>query len=244
MKSAARSSAASDSPQSLLAGSALLVATGFVDIYTFLAHGHVFAEAMTGNLVLIGVGTFHPQTVEFWRPLAAFTAFVVGIASVWWLGRRTTSRARSRSHVHVPQLTTLAFEIVLLTVVAFLPTGFPSAVISTVIAFASGMQIAAFQHFGPTSFTTTVMTSNSLHAVDAILTALASRARRDIVVALRLTGALGCFVAGVLVGGFMTVHIGTRASLVAAALFSIAAAGYVIPLVQPAGEPVGSAPPP
>ncbi len=221
------------------------MATGFVDIYTFLAHGHVFAEAMTGNLVLIGVGMFHPQTVEFWRPLAAFIAFVVGIVSVWLLGRRTTSRARAQGHVRAAQLTTLAFEIVLLTVVAFLPHGFPSAVVSTAIAFASGMQIAAFQHIGPASFTTTVMTTNSLHAVDAILTALASRARRDLVVALRLTGAVGCFVAGVLVGGFMTVHIGTRASLVAAALFGIAAAAYVIPRPQPAaGQPVSSAPPP
>src|SRR4051794_27975539 len=34
---------------SLATGSVLMVATGFVDAYTFLQHGHVFAQAMTGN---------------------------------------------------------------------------------------------------------------------------------------------------------------------------------------------------
>lgn len=56
-ESTADSPAAFDLPQPLLAGLMLLLTTGFIDIYTFLAHGHVFAEAMTGNLVLIGVGT-------------------------------------------------------------------------------------------------------------------------------------------------------------------------------------------
>jgi len=54
---------------SLATGSVLMLATGFVDAYTFLQHGHVFAQAMTGNLVLIAIGAFEPSIVAFWRPL-------------------------------------------------------------------------------------------------------------------------------------------------------------------------------
>src|SRR5690242_13939491 len=52
---------------SLATGSVLMLATGFVDAYTFLQHGHVFAQAMTGNLVLVAIGAFEPSVVEFWR---------------------------------------------------------------------------------------------------------------------------------------------------------------------------------
>jgi uncharacterized membrane protein YoaK (UPF0700 family) len=35
---------------------------------------------MTGNLVLIGIGVVEPDIVAFWRPLAAYGAFVAGVA--------------------------------------------------------------------------------------------------------------------------------------------------------------------
>jgi uncharacterized membrane protein YoaK (UPF0700 family) len=68
---------------------------------------------------------------------------------------------------------------VVLGIVGFLPSSAPQVVIVTAIAFASGLQIAAFRRIGLAKFTTTVMTSNSLHTVDAALTALASGTRED-----------------------------------------------------------------
>ena len=43
------------------------VANGFVDAYTFLAHGGVFANAQTANVVLFGVGLARRDVVN---PLA------------------------------------------------------------------------------------------------------------------------------------------------------------------------------
>ena len=65
-----------------------------------------------------------------------------------------------------PQVATLAFEIGVLGVVGFLPTSVPQVIVVTAIAFASGLQIAAFRRLGLAKFTTTVMTSNSLHTVE------------------------------------------------------------------------------
>lgn len=212
----------------LPAGLMLLVATGFVDAYTFLAHGHVFAEAMTGNLVLIGIGAVEPEIVAFWRPLAAYAAFVAGVALLWWLGARARSGSRS------PQLATLGFEIVVLAVVGFLPPSTPQVVIVIAIAFASGLQIAAFRRIGLAKFTTTVMTSNSLRTVNAALSALASGSREDRGAAASLVAGLGAFMVGVLAGALLTRQLETHASWIVAGLFLLAGLLWLRPAARAA----------
>src|SRR5689334_13791538 len=139
---------------SLATGSVLMIATGYVDAYTFLQHGHVFAQAMTGNLVLIAIGAFEPSVVAFWRPLVAYGAFMAGVAVLWaWSRRRDTPG---------PQLATLGLLVAVLVVVGFVPAGTLSVAVTAVIALAAGMQIAAFRDVGRAAFTTTVMTTNSM----------------------------------------------------------------------------------
>ena len=41
--------------ESYLVGAVLAVAGGFLDAYTYICRGHVFANAQTGNIVLLGV---------------------------------------------------------------------------------------------------------------------------------------------------------------------------------------------
>ncbi len=41
--------------EALLVGALLALAGGFMDAYTYVARGHVFANAQTGNLVLLGI---------------------------------------------------------------------------------------------------------------------------------------------------------------------------------------------
>ncbi len=227
-----------DAALPLPAGLVLLVATGFVDAHTFLAHGHVFAEAMTGNLVLAGIGLVDDSVVASWRPLTSFGLFVVGVAVVWLLERSGRSR--------VPQVATLGVEVVVLGVAGFLPDAFPDAVVAGAISFAAGLQIAAFDRIGPARFTTVVMTSNSLHAVRAALQALRSRSGRDVRAALRLISGIAAFVVGVVGGALLTEAVGGRAAWVAAGLFLLAGALFVAR--EPAGRtpgdrPVGSAGP-
>jgi uncharacterized membrane protein YoaK (UPF0700 family) len=203
---------------SLTTGSVLMLATGFVDAYTFLQHGHVFAQAMTGNLVLVAIGAFEPSVVEFWRPLVAYAAFVVGVAVMWGWSRRGAP---------APQLATLGVLVVVLVVVGFLPDGAPAVAVTTAIAFAAGLQIAAFRDVGRAAFTTTVMTTNSMKTVNAALTALTSAAVEDRAVARSYATALAGFVAGAFLGAFLTTRWGERAAWVDAALFAVAAGLYV-----------------
>ena len=218
----------------LSGGLLLLGGTGFVDAYTFLAHGHVFAQAMTGNIVLVGVGIVDPAVVPFWRPLATFLAFVVGVAVEWVLRRRLRPG--------VPQRVTLALLVVVLGVVGFLPASVPGGVVASAIALVAGLQIAAFDQIGSAKFTTTVMTSNSRATVAAVLGALSSRSRADAGLAAHLLGSLAVFVVGVVVGAVVTEAVHTRAAWVAAAVFAVAGVLYLAH--QPARERRVSSPRP
>ena len=42
-------------PDGLLIAAILSASAGFLDGFSFLGHGHVFASAMTGNMVLLGI---------------------------------------------------------------------------------------------------------------------------------------------------------------------------------------------
>lgn len=56
------------------------MSSGFIDAVVYTLHGHVFAYAMTGNLVLLGVAlsTHHPSDiVRHLLPLVSFAAGVV-----------------------------------------------------------------------------------------------------------------------------------------------------------------------
>lgn len=212
----------------LVGGLVLLVGTGFVDAYTFLAHGHVFAEAMTGNIVLAGIGVVDPAVVPFWRPLLSFAAFVVGVTAAWLLTRTSASRA--------PQVATLAALVVVLTVAGFLPASVPDTAVAGPISFAAGLQIASFDQIGRARLTTIVMTSNSRVAVQATLQALSSRTSPDVRAAGRLLAALAAFVVGVAVGALVTEAVGGRAAWAAAGLFVVAGVVYVTRPVP--GNPV------
>jgi uncharacterized membrane protein YoaK (UPF0700 family) len=219
---------------SLPVGAVLMVATGFLDAYTFLQHGHVFAQAMTGNLALIAVGAFDPSVVAFWRPLVAYLAFLAGVGVMWvW------SRAEPQRHVPVPQTATLAIQVVVLAVVGFVGGGRPSVVIVPVIAFVAGMQIAAFRDVGPASFTTTVMTTNSMRTVHALLGALTSQDAEGRVVAGAYGTALAGFVGGAFLGAFSSTVLGDRAAWVGAILFALTCGLFVTDRLRGRGSRTG-----
>ena len=66
--------------ESLFLAALLAVVGGFLDAYSYLLRGGVFANAQTGNIVLLGVylqrGNFN-MVIHYLVPIAAFAVGVV-----------------------------------------------------------------------------------------------------------------------------------------------------------------------
>ena len=73
--------------ESFLLGGILAVVGGFLDAYTYLLRGGVFANAQTGNIVLLGLyaARFHfAKAFYYLIPISAFIMGVIIVEAVKW----------------------------------------------------------------------------------------------------------------------------------------------------------------
>src|SRR5271154_7434097 len=93
---------------------------GFLDAYTFVGYNGVFANAQTGNIVLLGVDAQAGHWQEALLHIPPVVAFVLGVALAQILAQPTVRRIVRR-----PTRWVLIAEIVVLAAVAAMP-GIPS----------------------------------------------------------------------------------------------------------------------
>ena len=91
---------------------------GLQDAYTYIGRGKVFANAQTGNIVLLSTHLFEGDWGQALRYLVPVLAFLLGI----YIAECIHRHFKRMEKVHWRQLIILA-EIVLLAAVGFLCTG-------------------------------------------------------------------------------------------------------------------------
>ena len=186
-------------PESTLAIACLLsLSGGFMDAFTWVAHGKVFANAMTGNIVLLGVSATAGDWRQALNHVPPLIAFLIG---VW-----TAQALRlPRSNPRWPALLSLVLEIAVLAVIAFLPRSFPDIWIVLSIAFAAAVQNSSFTKIGPWSYNSVVTTGNLRRFGETLFGGMVPR-RNDGMREQSLVFGSICFsfLVGALTGGFST----------------------------------------
>ena len=116
--------------ESFLIGSMLSIVGGFWDAYTYIARGKVFANAQTGNIVLLGLnlakGNWH-KAVLYAVPILAFVAGILIVELV-------RLKLQNISTFHWRQII-IAAELVIITAVAFIPYGNMDIVANVLLSF-------------------------------------------------------------------------------------------------------------
>ena len=82
--------------ETLFLGALLTVTGGFLDAYTYLCRGKVFANAQTGNIVLLGVKLAEGQFDALLHYLIPILAFALGVV----VAELTRRRFRSHPAIH------------------------------------------------------------------------------------------------------------------------------------------------
>lgn len=200
----------------------LTAAAGFLDAYTFLGRGGVFATAQTGNVVLLGVAAAQAQWDAALRHVPPIAAFVLGV----WTAE-SIRLPRVAALVRRPLRAALLLEILVLTVVGLLPAGVPDDLVAVLIAFVASVQITSFGLIGAWTFNTTVTTTNLRNAAQALYRAAMHRDRAEAARARSLWPAIASFAVGVLLGGFVTVRLGDQAVWAATALLTMGLALFL-----------------
>ena len=196
------------------------LAGGYMDAYAYLAHGHVFANAQTGNVVLFSVFASGGQWAQAARHLPPIAAFALGVAAAKLLGVRPQKRAFSAT------LICQAFELVTLAVLAVVGGRLPDACVVPMISFVAAVQITSFGSLGAWSFNSAMITGNLREATSALVLWIAGRETtdsRDKAIGLSLICLI--FLLGALCGGIYT-RLEEKHAL--APCVAIVAAGFLL----------------
>ncbi|MBP2160833.1 MULTISPECIES: YoaK family protein [Asticcacaulis] len=197
-----------EKPHETLPVAALLIlAAGQLDAYTYVAHGGVFANAMTGNIVIMTVrftdGDWH-RAIPFIGPLVAY---VLGVMMAACLKRPPMRRILPH-----PAESALALEIAFLILVAFLPDGVPDMLIVSGIAFVAALQATAFTRIESFDFTSVTISANLRRFAEGFMASVVfdeeGKSRRQWRFFLTI---VLCFIVGALMSAFATTIWGNQA---------------------------------
>jgi uncharacterized membrane protein YoaK (UPF0700 family) len=127
---------------------------GYMDAYSYLAHGHVFANAQTGNVILFSVYASGGQWARAARRLPPIVAFSLGVAVAKLVGIRSLKDSLRAT------LLCQAFELAILAVLAVIGTHLPDASIVPMISFVAALQNTSFNRIGALEFNSAMTTGN------------------------------------------------------------------------------------
>ena len=202
--------------ESLLVGTLLALAGGFMDAYTYLIRDQVFANAQTGNIVLFGVHLMNGewrQALHYFIPIVSFSVGVLLVLAI-------RARMQKNRTLHWRQLV-LVLEIVLLFVVAFLPQQM-NMLANVLVSFTCAMQVECFRKIRGVTCATTMCTGNLRSGTELLWNYRRSgdpdqkrRGMHYIVVDL-------VFVAGAMLGALVTRFTAEKAVLTACVLLGAA----------------------
>ena len=140
--------------ESVRIGIFLTMAGGFMDAYSYICRGKVFANAQTGNIVLLGQSLAEANFHDALKYILPIISFALGV----YLCQKIQLTYKYRQRIHWRQIV-LALEILFVIIIGFLSKDYDSPA-NMLISFVCGMQIIAFNKFHGNAYATTMCTGN------------------------------------------------------------------------------------
>lgn len=203
--------------QSYIVGLMLAFAGGYLDVYTYVCRGGVFANAQTGNMVLLAINAAEHDLGKVIQYLLPILAFMLGILITEFV----KSRYRYSTAIHWRQIV-IAMEFLVLGVIAFVPSGTQDDLVNIAVAFVCSMQVESFRKFeGKSAYATTMCTGNLRSATEHLFFSGLNKNREERNTSLKYYGIIAIFIVGAFISMKITQSIGEKSVLVASGMLLI-----------------------
>ncbi len=208
---------------SFLVAALVAFSGGFQDAYTYTCRGEVFANAQTGNIVLMSSAVFDGDTKTVLKYIVPVLSFVFGtvIAEVVHI------KFGGYTHFHWRQ-TVLACEIIILLAVGFLPNRL-DRLANALVSFVCALQVQAFHKVKKHVYASTMCIGNLRSGTEAFCEFFHTGSRSALGRALVYFGVIAVFALGAASGNYMSVLLGTRAVWVCSAFLFAALCIMIVP---------------
>lgn len=201
--------------ESMLTAVFIILSGGLQDSYTYLCRGKVFANAQTGNIVLLSAYLFDGEWSHCTRYLVPVLAFMLGIFVAECVHRHYKYMER----VHWRQLIILS-EIVLLFAVGFLPQTI-NTFANAVVSFVCAMQVQTFRKVRGHAYASTMCIGNMRSGTEALCAYFHTHEPEALRNALTYFGVIGLFALGAGLGALLTGASAVRGIWVSCALLTV-----------------------
>jgi uncharacterized membrane protein YoaK (UPF0700 family) len=171
---------------------------GLQDAYTYNVRGNVFANAQTGNVVLMSQNFMMGNgnsAIHYMLPLISFAAGV-------FITEQIENIFKSSKGVHWRQLV-LLIEIVLLGIVGLMPTDI-NIIANMMVSFTCAMQVQSFRKVHGYGYASTMCIGNLRSGTESLSQYLRNRDRASLNKALHFFGIILIFAIGAGAGGVLS----------------------------------------
>ena len=201
----------------------LTLANGFLDAYTYIARGGVFANVQTANVIFGAIDTSKREWALALAHMWPLLAFIAGVG----LAAHIKS-GRAERFVPRPLVWTMAIQVVALTIIGFVPPSVPHSYVTVPISFLAAIQMGLFRNIGELVYLPVATTGNLMRFVEAGYDGFVEKhpeSRR----AFRVYGTLIlAFGSGALIGAFATRAWGVHAIWLPAAFLAMTLCLFII----------------
>lgn len=196
--------------ESVELGILLAVVGGFLDAYTFVGRGGVFANAQTGNVVLMGIEAATGEWGQAVLHAVPILAFIVGVVVA-----EIIKKPSMHLFIQGSERAVLILETAVLFIVGFIPYTSPNIIVTVAVSFVSSVQVSSFRKLVGSAYNTTMITGNLRSATQDTYTAFTKRDNESARRAVRYSTINLSFLAGAILGGLLTSFIGVKAVWIA-----------------------------
>ena len=140
---------------SLSVNAMLAAAGGYLDGFTYVGHWHVFANAMTANVVLFGANCFTGS----WQTAHDYLPPIIAFLGAVWASQAIQLHSK-RCSANIPYGAVLLLETGVLLILSLLPAHTSSMIFTASIAFAASVQMQTFREVNGRSYASTFTTGN------------------------------------------------------------------------------------
>ena len=193
----------------------LALSGGFQDAYTYNVRDKVFANAQTGNVVLMSQHFMMGDWFKGLQYLLPVVSFALGVLVAEQIGNKYKKSVR----IHWRQII-VVMEILILLAVGFIPSRY-NMLANMLVSFSCSMQVQTFRKVRGYAYASTMCIGNLRSGTDSISKYIRSRNPEDLFKALHYYGIIFIFAIGAGIGGVLSNYVGLRAIWISAGLLMI-----------------------
>lgn len=191
--------------ESFTLGILLAISGGFWDTYTYILRGEVFANAETGNIVLLGINIATGNFKNAINYLVPILAFALGVFIIGLIRRRF----RDISVFHWRHII-ITIEILIVFCVGFMPEAL-NHLVNVLVSFVCAMQVATFKKVWDCPCATTMCTGNLRSCTENLFQYLNTKDKKFLRKSFTYFGVIMFFILGALLGTVCSLTFGIKA---------------------------------